>query len=173
MSSSQALYNRWNEKLSALVAVKNGKRVTNWIGMMVGLLQSQSSKLSQIANDLPMGSKAESRVTWMRRWLTPALPGTARQGRCAPGASVNRQVKVWQVYKEVLEQVWSGGSRVEAYRILEGVRVFGDGWQIFGVSWRHGGRAIPLAWTMVEGHGLVKGAKLKSLLEKTQRFLKG
>jgi hypothetical protein len=50
--------------------------------------------------------------------------------------------------------------------------VFGDRWQIFRVSLQHGHRAIPLAWTVVEGKGLVKVTKLKSMLEKVQRFLK-
>jgi len=154
MSSSQELYNRLDEKLRALVPVKNGKRVTNWIWIIVGILQSQSSNLSQIANYLPMGTKAESRVTLIRRWL------------------MNPQVKVWQFYKEVLEHVLSGWSDVEAYLILDGVMVFGDRWQIFRVSLRHGCRAIPIAWTIVEGNGLVKVNKLKSMLEKVERFLK-
>lgn len=154
MSSSQELYNRLNEKLSELVHVKNRKQVTNWIWIIVGVLQSQSSNLSQIANYLPMKTKAESRVTLVRRWL------------------MNPHVKVWRFYKKVLEQVLSGWSAVEAYIILDGVMVFGDRWQIFRVSLQHGCRAIPLAWTIVEGKGLVKGTKLKSMLEKVQRFLK-
>jgi hypothetical protein len=154
MSSSQELYNRLSEKLRALVQVKNRKQVTNWIWIIVGILQSQSSNLSQIANYLPMETKAESRVTLIRRWL------------------MNPRVKVWQFYKQVLEHVLSGWSTVEAYIILDGVMVFGDRWQIFRVSLRHGCRAIPLAWTIVEGKGLVKVARLKSMLEKVQRFLK-
>lgn len=154
MSSSQELYNRLNEKLSELVHVKNRKQVTNWIWIIVGVLQSQSSNLSQIANYLPMKTKAESRVTLVRRWL------------------MNPHVKVWRFYKKVLEQVLSGWSAVEIYIILDGVMVFGDRWQIFRVSLQHGCRAIPLAWTIVEGKGLVKVTKLKSMLEKVQRFLK-
>ena len=50
--------------------------------------------------------------------------------------------------------------------------VFGDRWQIFRVSLQHGCRAIPIAWTVVAGEGLVKVTKLKSLLEKVQKFLK-
>jgi hypothetical protein len=154
MSSSQELYNRLSEKLRALVQVKNRKQVTNWIWIIVGILQNQSSNLGQIANYLPLETKAESRVTLIRRWL------------------MNPQVNVWQFYKKVLEPVLSGWSSVEAYLILEGVMVFGDRWQIFRVSLRHGCRAIPIAWTIVEGKGLVKVAKLKSMLEKAQRFLK-
>jgi hypothetical protein len=154
MSSSQELYNRLNEKLRELVHVKNRKQVTNWIWIIVGILQSQSSHLSQIANYLPMETKAESRVTLIRRWL------------------MNPQVNIWQFYKKVLEHVLSGWSSVEAYLILDGVMVFGARWQIFRVSLRHGCRAIPIAWTIVEGKGLVKVNKLKRMLEKVQRFLK-
>jgi len=154
MSSSQELYNRLNKKLRELVPVKNGKQVTNWIWIIVGSVQSQSSNLSQIANYLPLETKAESRVTKIRRWL------------------MNPQVKVWQFYKAILEHVLSGWSAVEAFIILDGVMVFGDRWQIFRVSLQHGSRAIPLAWMVVEGKGLVKVAKLKSMLGKVQKFLK-
>ena len=154
MSSSQELYNRMNKKLRELVHVKNGKQVTNWIWIIVGILQSQSCNLSQIANGLPMGTHAESRVTMIRRWL------------------MNPQVKVWMFYKKILEHVLSGWSAVEATIILDGVMVFGDRWQIFRVSLQHGCRAVPIAWTIVEGKGLVKVTKLKSMLEKVQKFLK-
>jgi len=154
MSSSQELYNRLNEKLRELVHVENRKQVTNWIWIIVGVLQNQSPNLSKIANCLPMETKAASRVTLIRRWL------------------MNPQVKVWLFYKKVLEHVLSGWSAVEAYIILDGVMVFGDRWQIFRVSLQHGCRAIPIAWTIVEGKGLVKVAKLKGMLEKVQRFLK-
>jgi hypothetical protein len=154
MSSSQELYNQLSEKLRALVHVKNHKQVTNWIWIIVGVLQSESCHLSQIANYLPMQTKAESRVTMLRRWL------------------MNSQVKVWSFYKKVLDHVFSGWSNVEATIVLDGVMLFGDRWQVFRVSLLHGGRAIPLAWTVVKGKGLVKVNKLKSMLEKVQRFLK-
>jgi len=154
MSSSQELYNRLNEKLRELVHVKNSKQVTNWIWIVVGILQSNSCNLSKVANFLPMETKAESRVTLMRRWL------------------MNTNVKVWSFYKRVLDHVFSGWSNVEATIILDGVMLFGDRWQVFRVSLLHGGRAVPLAWTVVEGKGLVKVNKLKRMLEKVQRFLK-
>src|SRR6266498_3636818 len=154
MSSSQELYNRLNEKLRELVHVKNGKQITNWIWIVVGILQSQSPSLGKIANCLPMETQAASRVTLLRRWL------------------MNPQVKVWMFYKKILEHVLSGWSGVDAYIILDGVMVFGDRWQIFRVSLQHGCRAIPIAWTIVEGKGLVKVTRLKSMLEKVQRFLK-
>ena len=57
-SSSEELYNRLDEKLRELVSVKNRKQVTNWIWIIVGILQSQSLNLSKIANSLPMETKA-------------------------------------------------------------------------------------------------------------------
>jgi hypothetical protein len=154
MSSSQELYNRLNEKLRELVPVKNGKQITNWIWIVVGILQSQSPSLSKIANCLPLETEAASRVTLIRRWL------------------MNPQVKVWKFYKKILEHVLSCWSAVDAYLILDGVMVFGDHWQIFRVSLQHGCRAIPIAWTIVEGKGLVKVTRLKSMLEKVHTFLK-
>ena len=154
MSSSQELYNRLNQKLRELVQVRNGKQVTNWIWIVVGVLQSQSPNLSKIANCLPMETRATSRVTLIRRWL------------------MNPHVKVWMFYKKILEHVLTGWSAVDAYLILDGVMVFGDRWQIFRVSLQHGCRAIPIAWTIVEGEGLVKVTKLKSMLEKVDKFLK-
>jgi hypothetical protein len=154
MSSSQELYNRLNEKLRELVHVKNSKQVTNWIWIVVGLLQSTSCNLSKAANFLPMATKAETRVTLIRRWL------------------MNSNIKVWSFYKKVLDHVFSGWSYVEATIILDGVMLFGDRWQVFRVSLVHGGRAVPLAWRVVKGKGLVKVNKLKSMLEKVQRFLK-
>ena len=154
MSSSQELYNRLNEKLRELVPVKNGKQITNWIWIVVGILQSQSPSLGKIANCLPMETQAASRVTLIRRWL------------------MNPQVKVWMFYKKILEHVLSGWSDVDAYIILDGVMVFGDRWQIFRVSLQHGCRAIPIAWTLVAGNGLVKVTRLKSMLEKVHTFLK-
>lgn len=154
MSSSQELYNQLNEKLRELVHVKNSKQVTNWIWIVVGILQSDSCNLSKAANFLPMATKVESRVTLMRRRL------------------MNSNVKVWSFYKKVLDHVFLGWSNVEATIILDGAMLFGDRWQVFRISLLHGGRAVPLAWTVIEGKGLVKVNKLKSVLEKVQRFLK-
>jgi hypothetical protein len=153
MSSSRTLYNQVSEKLRELVPVKNHKQVTNWIWVIVGIVQSESCHLSQLANYLPMKTKAESRVTLLRRWL------------------MNPHVKVWSFYKKVLDHVFSGWAKVEATIVLDGVMLFGDRWQVFRVSLLHGGRAVPLAWTVVKGKGLVKVNKLKPMLEKVQRFL--
>lgn len=154
MSSSQELYNQLDKKLRELVSVKNRKQITNWIWIVVGILQSESCHLSQIANSLPMKNQAASRISMIRRWL------------------MNSHIKVWSFYKRILEHVFAGWSSVSAVIILDGVMLFGDRWQVFRVSLLHGNRAVPLAWRVVEGKGLVKVGKLKGMLEKVQRFLK-
>ncbi len=93
MSSSQELYNRLNETLRELVDVKNGKQVTNWIWIGVGMVQSPSPNLSKIANCLPMETQAASRVTLIRRWL------------------MNPQVQVWRFYKRFWNMCCPAGWR--------------------------------------------------------------
>lgn len=93
MSSSQELYDRLDEKLRELVVVKNSKQVTNWIWIIVGVLQSRSCNLSQIANYLTMDTKAESRVTLIRRWL------------------MNGHVRVWMFYKKFWNMYYPIGLR--------------------------------------------------------------
>ena len=51
MSSSQELYNHLNKKLRELVHVKNGKQMTNWIWIIVGMLQSRSSIFRPLTYD--------------------------------------------------------------------------------------------------------------------------
>src|SRR3972149_7046054 len=133
MSSSQGLYNRLNENLRELVHVKNGKQVTNWIWIVVGILQSQSSNLSQIANGLPLETQAASRVTLIRRWL------------------MNPHVKVWMFYKKVLEHVLSGWSSVDAVERKLHFADFVQGWQVWSPvrtskHRMHLTSASPLSW---------------------------
>jgi hypothetical protein len=155
MSSSQELYNRLSEKVSVLVKVTNRKQLANWLWIVVGLLQGKSPALSQIATFLPMETQAESRVTLIRRWL------------------MNWHVDVWAFYEPILKHVLQGWSAVTAYVILDGVMIFGDRWQIFRISLQHGCRAIPLAWVVMPGKGLITVQRLKRMLERVQRLLHG
>jgi len=155
MNSSQALYNRLNETLRSCLVVSNSKQVTNWIWIVVGILQARSLALSQIANHLPMDTEAESRVTLIRRWLQ------------------NGQIDVWAFYQAVLERVLQGWQAVDAYVLLDGVMVFGDRWQIFRLSLQHGCRAIPLGWVVLAGTGLTQVEKLETMLTRVADFLRG
>ena len=95
-----------------------------------------------------METKAEARITRIRRWLK------------------NFKVNVWPMYRPILEYVLREWQEQEATLILDGVMVFGDRLQIFRLSLEHGGRAIPLGWVVWEGKGLTQVEKLKSMLHR-------
>lgn len=155
MSSSQELYTRVIHTLSPLVNVAHIAHLTNWVWIVVGIMQAQSVALSQIAVYIPGEAQAESRVTTIRRWLK------------------NFRVDVWAFYRPVLEHVLQQWQTVTAIVMLDGVLVFGDRWQIFRLSLAHGGRAIPLVWLVLPGKGLTQMEKLEALLKRAATFLQG
>ena len=133
--------------------VSNIKQMTNLIWLVVGVMNGQSIALSQLANLLPGDSQAQSRVTRIREWLK------------------NPNVEVWRWYEAVLRHVlrdW-GGQTMSV--IIDGTLVFGDRLQIFRLSLAHGNRAIPLAWVVVPGLGLVQAERLRSMFEQVATFL--
>ncbi len=153
MSSSRELYTRLIHTLSPLVNVAHISHLTNWVWIVVGIVQANSIALSRIATYIPGDAQAESRVTTIRRWL------------------MNFRVDVWEFYRPVLEQALQGWQSVTAIVILDGVMVFGDRWQIFRLSLAHGGRAIPLVWVVLPGKGLTEMEKLEALLTRAAMFL--
>jgi len=155
MSSSRELYTRVINTLSPLVSVAHVAHLTNWVWIVVGIVQANSIALSQIATHIPGEAKAESRVTTIRRWLK------------------NFRVEVWELYRPVLEQALQGWQGVTAVVILDGVMVFGDRWQVFRLSLAHGGRAIPLVWLVLPGQGLTHMEKLETMLRRAAAFLNG
>ncbi len=154
MSSSHELYNRLSQTLFGLVKGTNRKQVANWIGIVVGLLPGNALALSQIATHLPMRTTAEARVTLIRSWLK------------------NLRGDGWTFYEPILAHVLCGWQAVEALLILDGVMVFGDRWQIFRVSLRHGCRAIPLGWVVLAGKGVTSVEKREALLTRVAVFLR-
>lgn len=154
MSISAELYTRMERVITPLVEVKHRHHLTNWLWIASGILQSKSVALGQIAVHLPMETKAEARVTRIRRWLK------------------NGSVEVWQLYRPILEQVLAGWQASEAVVILDGVLVYGDRLQIFRLSLEHGCRAIPLGWVVVKGKGLTQVEILREMLQRVADFLK-
>lgn len=155
MSSSRELYTRVIHTLSPLVSVAHIAHLTNWVWIVVGMVQANSMALSHIATHIPGEAQAESRVTTIRRWLK------------------NFRVDVWEFYRPVLEHVLQAWQTVTAVVILDGVMVFGDRWQIFRLSLAHGGRAIPLVWLVIPGKGLTHVEKLEAMLRRAATFLNG
>jgi Transposase DDE domain len=154
MGSSHELYNRLIGRLNALVEVSHLKHLTNWVWIVVGILQANSIALSKIANHIPSETEAESRVTTIRRWLK------------------NLKIDVWDFYRPVLEHVLEDWYAVEATVMLDGVAVFGDRLQIFRLSLVHGHRAIPLVWKVIPGKGLTQAEVLEAMLTRAAEFLR-
>jgi hypothetical protein len=154
MSICHKLYTRLKEQICPLVEVHHAHHLENWLWIVVGILQSKSVALSQIANYLPKATTAEARITLIRRWLK------------------NTRVNVWALYRPILEQALRGWQNEEAIVILDGVMVFGDRLQIFRLSLEHGCRAIPLGWVVLEGKGLTQVERLQEMLEQVAAFLK-
>lgn len=154
MSSSQELYNRLIKTVYPLVEVSHIQQVTNWMWIVVGILQANSMALSKIATFIPGTAEAESRVTMIRRWLK------------------NLRVDVWMFYRPILEHVLEGWRAVEAMVVLDGVAVFGDRLQIFRLSLVHGHRAIPLVWKVIPGKGLTQAEVLATMLTQAADFLR-
>lgn len=154
MSSSHELYTRLMKTLNVLVSATHIAEVKNWAWIVVGILQSNSVALSQIATHIPGETQAESRVTTIRRWLK------------------NFHVDVWHFYQPVLDQVLEDWQTVTATIILDGVLVWGDRWQIFRLSLVHGYRAIPLVWGVLPGTGVPPVEKLAAMLTRAADFLR-
>jgi hypothetical protein len=149
------LYNRIVHTLARLVTVSHIAQLSNWAWLTVGILQSQAVALGAIATHLPWEAKAESRIARLRRWLR------------------NPHVQVRELYWPLLAQVLGTAWQEEhAFVILDGLMVFGNHWQIFRLSLEHGCRAIPLAWVVIPGKGLVGIEKLQTMLEQVAAFLK-
>jgi len=153
MSISKELYTRLEQAIVPLIEVSHVHHLSNWLWIVSGILQSKSVALSQIATYLPMKTKAEARITRIRRWLK------------------NARVDVWSLYRPILEHVLLVWHEQEATIILDGVMVFGDRLQIFRLSLEHGCRAIPLGWVVLEGKGLTQVEKLKTMLQQVADFL--
>ena len=152
MSSSQELYVRLITTVGPLVKVSHISHLDNWMWIVVGILQSNSLALSQIALHIPSPAYAESRMATIRRWLQ------------------DHRVVVWDMYRPVLEAVLIDWHAVEAILILDGVEVFGNRLQIFRLSLQHGCRAIPVVWTVIPGQGLTQVDKLETMLTHAAQF---
>ena len=135
-------------------AVRNVKQLTNLIWLVVAVLQGHTLALSQLAMYLPGPTDAASRVTRIRRWL------------------MNPRVDVWALYQPLLERVLTGWRVACLNVIIDGTMVFGDRLQVVRLSLVHAGRAIPLAWLVVTGTGLVQAERLQTVFRQVADCLR-
>jgi len=153
MSSSQELYTRVFTKLRAAHPEPHLKRIANWVWVIVGLILSHSVHLSQIAQHLPSQAQAAGRMAQVRRWLA------------------NKFIPVPEFYRPLITEALQGWAKQEVVVILDGCLVNHEALQFFRLSLSHCFRAIPLAWLVVKGAGLITVEKCDALLAEAAQLL--
>ena len=138
MSSSHELYNQLFAKLRPLHPTLHLKRLAVWVWVVVGLIQSRSIHLSEIANYIPDDTAAVSRIARIRRWLVS-------------GWVVSRTL-----YQPIICEVIEAWNGREVSIILDGCFIRHKTLQILRVSLSHCYRALPLAWEVVTTKGNVE-----------------
>src|SRR5215208_1515584 len=154
MSSSQALYTEVHTKLQAVHPTLHLKRLAVWVWVVVGLIQSQSVHLSEIANHIPGEADAAGRIMRVRRWLRSRF-------------FVSRDLYT-PLVSEVL-QAWNGR---DVTIILDGCFIRHKALQILRLSLSHCYRALPLAWDVVTSKGNVELDTCEAMLEQVALLLK-
>ena len=132
------LYRTWKEKLSALRPHQRITQIENFVWMMVGIYQSRSVQLSQVAGKVLGSAKLLSTVRRLERFLdNPAI-----------------EVRDWYepIAKHWLDAQW---QRLREIRLIVDGTKIGWGYQLLMVSLAYRRRSIPIAWTwlkQVRGH---------------------
>jgi hypothetical protein len=124
-------------------------QLSNWIWIVVGLIQSQSVHLSQLALYLPSEAKAAGRIAQVRRWLA------------------NPRVDVTVLYEPLIQAVLDAWAGKPVFIILDGCLVNHAQLQFFRLSLSHCFRALPLAWLVLKGKGLIHMEACAPLLAHT------
>src|SRR6266545_7184711 len=153
MSSSQSLYTHIFETLSTFHPDIHAKRLTNWLWVIVGLIQARSVHLSQIANHIPGPALAAGRIMKIRRWLK------------------NKHITTRTFYEPIIQHVLSAWTGREVTIMLDGCFVHGEALQMLRLSLSHCYRALPLAWEVVASAGLVELAVCEAMLEHVAKLL--
>ena len=131
--SINRLYLTWFQRIRQLRPDERVTRMRTFVWLMVGIYQSRSVQLSQVASKIPGRAVLVSTARRLSRWLdNPAV-----------------RVREWYVpiAREVLQAM--AASTGEVRLIADGSRV-GFGHQLLIVSLAFRRRAIPLAWTWVK-----------------------
>lgn len=153
MSSSATLYARLFETLRVAHPTLRLTRLANWIWIVVGLIQAQSVHLNQIAQHLPSAAQAAGRMARVRRWLG------------------NLHLDVPGLYQPLIEAVLQPWAGKPVFIILDGCLVNHNALQFFRLSLSHCFRALPLAWLVIKGPGLIQMEACAAMLARTAHLL--
>jgi hypothetical protein len=154
MGMSHELYTRVFTKLRAVHPEPHLKRIANWVWVIVGLILSHSVHLSRIAQHIPSEAQAAGRIAQVRRWLT------------------NKFIQVPEFYRPLISEVLQAWANKAVFVILDGCLVNHEALQFFRLSLSHCFRAIPLAWLVMKGPGLITLEKCEALLDEAAQLLK-
>lgn len=154
MSSSQALYTQVEMKLRAFHPTLHLKRLTVWIWVVVGLIQSHSAHLSAIANYIPGDTQAAGRIMRIRRWL------------------VSEWIESRRLYTPIITQVLQAWAGREVTIMLDGCFIRHKALQMLRVSLSHCYRALPLAWEVTTTKGNVELDVCEAMLDHVATLLK-
>ena len=138
MSNNGALYIRLFEKLCEFHSDEHLRRIKNWAWIVVGVLQSHSVHLSEIAQHIPSEAEAPGRITQVRRWLS------------------NKFVKVAEFYRPLISQAIQDWAGKDVFLILDSGSVNHEALQFFRLSLSYCYRALPLVWMVVASAGLIQ-----------------
>lgn len=153
MSNSSILYARLFKVLRADHPEIRITRIANWVWVVVGLIQAHSVHLSQIAQHIPGEAQAAGRLAQVRRWLA------------------NKFINVETFYEPLMQTVLQQWASKPVFIILDGCAVNHKALQFFRLSLSHCFRALPLAWLVVEGTGLIQMEACAELLAQVARLL--
>jgi len=154
MSTSHELYTRLFTKLRTVHPEPHLKRIANWGWVIVGLILSQSVHLSQIAHHIPSAAQAAGRIAQVRRWLA------------------NQFIDVPAFYRPLIREALQGWAAREVFVILDGSLVNHQALQFFRLSLSHCFRALPLAWLVVSGPGLISLEQCEALVDEAAQLLR-
>ena len=153
MSSNDALYTRLFAKLREFHSDAHLRRIKNWAWIVVGLIQSHSVHLSEIAQHIPSEAQASGRIAQVRRWLA------------------NQFIQVADFYRPLITQAIQDWQGKDVFLILDGCSVNHETLQFFRLSLSHCYRALPLAWMVVASVGLIQVEACEALFEQVVRLL--
>ena len=153
MSSNDALYNRLFEKLREFHSDQHLRRIKNWAWIVVGLIQSHSVHLSEIAQHIPSEAQAPGRIAQVRRWLA------------------SKFITVTEFYQPLITQALQAWQGKDVFVILDGCSVNHDRLQFFRLSLSHCYRALPLAWLVVAHAGLIQVEACATLFDQVNHIL--
>lgn len=153
MSSNDELYTRLFTKLREVHSDEHLRRIKNWAWIVVGLIQSHSVHLSEVAQHIPSEAQAPGRIAQVRRWLS------------------NKFIKVADFYRPLITPAIQAWQDKNVFLILDGCGVNHEALQFFRLSLSHCYRAVPLAWLVVARAGLIQVEACEALFEQVVRLL--